>query len=68
MQDMRLVSATVITDDETGCYDEGELDFGIPSTTVPWLEAEPGRRQKLADWLRWLAERCEKSESPFAIL
>jgi hypothetical protein len=65
MRDMKLVEASVVMDDSTGCYSVGELDFGVPGTTVPWLEREPGRRKKLADWLRWLADRCEKAESPF---
>ena len=66
MRDMKLVEASVVIDDSTGCYEVGELDFGVPSTTVAWLDAEPGRRKKLADWLRWLAEKCEYGESPFA--
>lgn len=65
MRDMKLVEASVVTDDSTGNYSVGELDFGIPGTTVPWLEAKPERRKKLADWLRWLADACEKGERPF---
>lgn len=65
MRDMKLVEASVITDDSTGCYDVGELDFGVPGTTKQWLDGDPARPKKLADWLRWLADKCEKRESPF---
>lgn len=65
MRDMKLVEVSVVTDDSTGNYSVGELDFGIPATTYDWLKAQPDRRQKLADWLRWLADACEKKTRPF---
>jgi hypothetical protein len=65
MQDQVLLKITVITDDDTGCYSVGDLDFGVPGTYIDWLEAEPDRRKRMADHLRWLAEKCERNESPF---
>jgi hypothetical protein len=65
MRDMKLVEASVVMDDSTGNYSVGELDFGVPGTTVPWLDAKPDRRKALAEWLRWLADQCEKGKRPF---
>jgi hypothetical protein len=65
MRDTTLVRATVVTDDSTGCYEVGELDFGVPGTTADWLDAAPDRPKRLADWLRMLADKCEKREAPF---
>ena len=65
MQDKILVSATVITDDETGCYDVGSLDFAVPVSTVDWLDRDPERREKLAKHLEWLAAQCRMNNSPF---
>ena len=65
MRDQKLLEVTVITDTETGDYTVGELDFGVPATTTDWLDGQDDRAKKLADWLRWLADRCEKRESPF---
>lgn len=68
MRDRDLVKVTVVTDDETGDYHIGELDFGIPMTTIDWLDEKPARAKELADWMRWLADQCEKRDSPFASL
>ena len=65
MQDKILVSATVITDDETGCYDVGSLDFAVPCSTYDWLDQVPDRREKLAKHLEWLAMQCRTNNSPF---
>jgi hypothetical protein len=65
MQDKILVSATVITDDDTGCYEVGELDYRVPAITIDWLNHEPGRREKLAKHLERLAISCRAGESPF---
>jgi hypothetical protein len=67
MQDRILVSATVITDDSTGCYVVGELDFQVPCSTIEWLEKEPERRELLARHLEWLAAKCRSKKSPFNI-
>lgn len=64
MKDQILLKVTVITDDETGIYQTGELDFSIPSNTDNWLQ-EPVNRKKLADWLQWLSNQCRKSLPPF---
>jgi hypothetical protein len=66
MQDKLLVKVTVVTDTETGDHIVGELDFGVPATTPDWLDAQPSRAKVLADWMRWLADRCEARESPFS--
>lgn len=64
MQDKVLLKVTVVTDDDTGIYQIGELDFGIPYTTHDYLK-DTKNREKLADWLKWLSEQCRKSKSPF---
>lgn len=65
MRDMKLVEVTVVTDDSTGNYIVGELDFGVPGTTPDWLDEDASRAKQLADWMRWLADQCEKRERPF---
>jgi len=61
----KLITIEVITDDSTGIYQVGELDYGVPILTVDWLEAKPGRRELLAKELRWLADQCVASNPPF---
>lgn len=65
MRDQVLVSATVVTDDETGAGDMGEFDFTVPALTIDWLDAKPERAEKLARWLEWLAGQCRAREQPF---
>ncbi len=65
MQDRKLLEVTVITDDSTGCYGVGDMDFGIPYSTTEWLK-NGDNRKKLADWLMWLSEKCRNSEPPFS--
>lgn len=65
MRDMKLVEASVVTDDDTGIWSIGEMEYGVPGTTVPWLESDPGNRKKLAEWLRMLADNCEAKKAPF---
>jgi hypothetical protein len=64
MRDKTLLRITVITDDDTGIHQIGELDFGIPISTNDWLE-KTDNRKKLADWLLWLSNQCRDSKSPF---
>lgn len=64
MRDRELLRVTVVTDDDTGIYRVGELDFGVPFSTGEWLESGDNR-QALAKYLRWLGDQCEKSEAPF---
>lgn len=65
MQDVTLLEITVITDDDTGIYEIGELDFRRTSYCNDFLEKD-GNRKKFADWLRWLADAAENHTSPFA--
>jgi hypothetical protein len=65
MKDTILLSVTRIVDDSTGCYNVGDLDFSVPCSTDEWLEKSPNNRQKLSEWLRWLASRCEEKRPPF---
>lgn len=67
MQDQTLLKITVVTDDDTGTYQVGELDFGKTGHCEPFLK-QPGNRQRLVDWLRWLANACENGEPPFSPL
>lgn len=64
MQDHILLTVTVVTDDDTGMYQIGELDFGIRGTCGNYIE-KPENREKLANWLQMLADRCRNSQSPF---
>ena len=64
MRDETLLEITVITDDETGLYQVGDLDYGIPIACHRYLTI-PGNRQKLADWLYKLSELCRNGKSPF---
>lgn len=64
MQDQVLLTITTVTDDDTGMYQIGELDFGIMGHCEPFLK-KPGNRAKFVAWLRWLADAAENGESPF---
>ena len=59
-----LLKVTVVTDDDTGIYKVGELDFGITGYCESFLE-KPGNREKFVKWLRWLADAAEGGTQPF---
>lgn len=61
---LKLLQIEVHTDSDTGLYDVGELDFGVPSDPDVhyWIKV---RRQQIADFLRDLAHRCEQGKAPF---
>ena len=40
MQDETLISITRVTDDSTGCYQVGDLDYGISGNLDKYLESE----------------------------
>jgi len=65
MQDEILLTVTVVTDDSTGMYDVGELDFGIRHPCIQYLNREPENRNKLANWLEMLAQKCRDGKAPF---
>lgn len=64
MRDTILLTVNLITDDDTGIYQIGELDFGITGMCKKYIE-KPKNRTKLADWLQWLANQCRQNKSPF---
>ena len=64
MQDKELLCITVITDDETGIYKIGELDFGKTGYCEDFIK-KPGNRKKFVEWLRWLADAAENGKPPF---
>jgi hypothetical protein len=65
MQDQVLLKVTIVTDDETGVWNIGDLDFGILGTCYQYIEKKPENRERLADWLQMLADRCRNSQPPF---
>jgi hypothetical protein len=65
MQDKILLTVSVVTDDDTGVWEVGELEFGILGPCREYLKQEPENRDKLADWLLMLSEKCRSKESPF---
>lgn len=64
MQDVVLLKITMITDDDTGIYKIGELDFGKTGYCEKFLE-KPGNREKFVARLRQLADAAENGEQPF---
>lgn len=58
MQDITLISVTLVVDDEVG--GAGEFDFALPSFTRDWFERSPNNRAKLANEMRELAARIEQ--------
>lgn len=63
-----LITIKVHTDDDTGMYYVGEMDYGVPSTTEKWLKGERNgktNRETLAEWLEHLAESCRNQHPPF---
>ena len=63
MTDEILLSITRVTDDSTGCYTVGELDFGIHGACMDYIKDKENRK-KLADWLEMLSKRCRNNEIP----
>ncbi len=64
MRDVTLLKITTITDDDTGIYEIGEMDFGKTGHCEKFL-AKDGNRKKFVDWLRWLADAAENGNAPF---
>lgn len=65
VQKMRLLSVEMVTDDETGLYEIGEFDFGIPVTTYDFLDDPKHgkrRRSQLAHFLHWMAVAIQRGE------
>lgn len=65
MQDVILLKITAITDDSTGIYQIGDLDFGKTGHCENFFLEKPGNRKKFVRWLRWLANAAEKGTAPF---
>lgn len=65
MQDRILMTINEVTDDSTGIWSVGELEFGIKHTCIEYLESKPENRKLLSDWLKMLSERCASGEHPF---
>lgn len=61
----RLLSVEVVTDDDTGIYQIGELDYRVQRDMVVYIEKKRG---EIAAFLRDLASRCEGALPPFQIL
>jgi hypothetical protein len=64
MQDVILLTITTVTDDDTGIYKIGELDFGKTGYCEKFLE-KGDNRKRFVEWLRWLADAAENGTSPF---
>lgn len=58
MQDQVLLTVTIVTDDETGVWNIGDLDYSILGTCRQYIETSLENRERLADWLQMLADRC----------
>lgn len=63
-QSVTLLKITIITDDDTGLYQIGELDFGKSGHCEKYLENSKSR-QVFVDWLRWLADTAQNGAPPF---
>ena len=61
MESKPLISVTVVTDDDTGMYSIGELDFGIHGRLSGYLSVDPiARRDKVLAMMGFLMHRvCE---------
>ena len=61
MQDRMLLQVTQITDDSTGCYSVGELNFGISGTLDTYLEKHGIKgRDELTSMLGFLIHRVHE--------
>ncbi len=65
MRDEILLTVSVVTDDSTGIWDVGELEFGRTGACLEYLNREPENKNKLADWLEMLAQKCRDGQAPF---
>ncbi len=66
MRDRELIRVTEVTDDSTGTWEVGELEYGVPGTMDEFLKARPENRERLAKFLEGLARSCRAGEPPFA--
>jgi|KBSSwiStaDraftv2_1062776.scaffolds.fasta_scaffold209121_2 hypothetical protein len=60
-----ILRLEVITDDDTGNYRVGEIDYGVAQ--CPWLFDRKVRTEAIT-MLRFLADRMESSQAPFEYL
>ena len=67
MQDEILLTVTVVTDDSTGIWEAGELEYGVMGTCHEYIKSKPENREKLADWLQMLADKCRSDQAPFQV-
>ena len=69
MQDEILLTVTVVTEDSNsiGVWEVGDLDFGVMGTCREYLKKEPENREKLADWLQKLSDKCRLGQAPFQL-
>lgn len=65
LESKELINITVVTDDSTGIWSPGELDFGRTQFCMEWLKVDPENRNKLAQFFYWLAAACQQSQPPF---
>jgi len=65
MIDEILLTVSVVTDDSTGIWEIGELEFGVKGTCLEYLNRKPENRNKLANWLEMLARKCRSEQAPF---
>jgi len=63
-QQTTLLELTVVTDDDTGCYRVGEIDFSLHTAACDeWLSRD-GARAEAVRTLRWLADQVEGGAPP----
>ena len=68
MRDKVLLEVTVVTDDSTGMWEIGELEYGAHVGSLrEYLRDKPANRVKLADWLQMLANKCRDDKAPFQV-
>ena len=65
MRDEILLTVSVVTDDSTGIWDIGELEFGVRGTCLEYINRKPENRNELAGWLEMLAQKCREGQAPF---
>jgi len=65
MQAEVLMEITRVTDDSTGIYDLGDLDYGVKSYVMDKFLSNPDNRIKLTAWLRKIADMVQSETYPF---
>jgi hypothetical protein len=60
-----ILTVIMTTEDRRSDYDNGFLGVDVALETIVWLRENPERRERLANHLIFLAEKCRNASTGF---